>query len=103
MPGRYGEPKPWRAWYNSAEWKRLRAAQLSAEPQCAMCLADNRPWVAATVVDHKRPHRGDKALFFDPENLQSLCKRHHDSDKQMLEKSGRVRVRIGLDGYPVSE
>ena len=33
---------------------------------------------AATVVDHIRPHQGDKALFWDSDNWQPLCKRCHD-------------------------
>jgi 5-methylcytosine-specific restriction enzyme A len=32
----------------------------------------------AEVVDHIQPHRGDRALMYDPLNLQSLCKQHHD-------------------------
>jgi 5-methylcytosine-specific restriction protein A len=41
----------------------------------------------ATIVDHVIPHKGDEKAFFEGE-LQSLCKRHHDSDKQQIEKSG---------------
>lgn len=54
----------------------------------------------ATVVDHKVPHKGDEALFFNPLNLQALCKRCHDSAKQMLEVSG---VLPGCDaaGQPI--
>lgn len=66
-----------------------------------MCWKDGKRVTPANVVDHVKAHKGDETLFFDPSNLQSLCKPHHDSDKQMLEKSGRVRVRIGLDGYPI--
>ena len=43
----------------------------------------------ATVVDHIRPHRGDWALFVDPANHQSLCKRHHDQ-KTAWEQLGRA-------------
>ena len=34
--------------------------------------------IAATIVDHIVPHKGDLALFYDQTNWQSLCKRHHD-------------------------
>ena len=44
--------------------------------------------VAATVVDHKRPHRGDEHLFWDPDNWQALCKAHHDREKQRTERQG---------------
>lgn len=33
----------------------------------------------ATVVDHIKPHRGDKALFWDEHNWQPLCKKCHDT------------------------
>jgi hypothetical protein len=47
------------------------------------------------------PHRGDAVRFWDPDNLQSLCFMHHNSDKQRIDKGGTPKVRIGLDGWPV--
>ena len=55
----------------------------------------------ATVVDHIIPHRGDMTLFWDSANWQPLCKSCHDSDKQMLEKSGEVRNEFTSDGRVV--
>lgn len=54
------------------------------------------------MVDHIKPHRGNELLFFDPTNLQSLCKPCHDGAKQQLEKSGVLR---GCDrtGLPLDE
>jgi len=52
-------------------------------------------------VDHKIPHKGDQALFFDPENVVTLCEHCHNSTKQMMEKSGRTVRMVGLDGYPL--
>ena len=54
----------------------------------------------ATVVDHVIPHRNDQKLFWDSGNWQGLCKLHHDSTKQRIEKGTNV-VQIGLDGFPV--
>jgi 5-methylcytosine-specific restriction endonuclease McrA len=54
----------------------------------------------ANVVDHKRPHRGDEELFFDPDNLDSLCKPCHDGAKQEMEKSGTLRG-CDLQGVPL--
>lgn len=90
--------------YNTAEWKRLRKAQLQAEPCCCMCNDDEGRTERATIVDHKIPHRGDRVLFFDAGNLQSLCKPHHDGKKQSLEKGGTGGVRkrrVGVDGLPL--
>lgn len=55
---------------------------------------------AATVVDHKIPHKGDESLFFDDDNLQSLCKTCHDSAKQRLEKSGSLPG-CDVNGWPL--
>ena len=38
------------------------------------------------VADHKQPHRGDEALFWDVLNLWTLCKPCHDSWKQRQER-----------------
>lgn len=57
-------------------------------------------YVEATVVDHITPHRGDKALFWDSANWQSLCAECHSRFKQIEEKSGRL-VGCGLDGLPL--
>ena len=35
--------------------------------------------VAAQVVDHIIPHRGDETLFWDERNWQSLAKNCHDA------------------------
>jgi 5-methylcytosine-specific restriction protein A len=49
--------------------------------------------VAAVVVDHIRPHKGDRALFWNRGNWQSLCKACHDR-KTALE-DGRWRPATG--------
>jgi hypothetical protein len=65
------------------------------EPLCVMCLQENRRR-PAEVVDHVRPHHGDPNSFILGE-LQSLCRTHHNSSKQRLEKRG-FDTRIGPDG-----
>jgi HNH endonuclease. len=62
--------------YNSPQWKTMRAAQLAKEPWCVDCL-DRNVHTLATEVDHIIPHRGEPALFFDPNNLASRCKPDH--------------------------
>jgi 5-methylcytosine-specific restriction enzyme A len=76
--------------YNTKQWYRMRWNQLQKQPLCEyhLKLAEI---VQATVADHKVPHRGDETLFFDENNLQSLCKTCHDGAKQQLEKSGTLR------------
>lgn len=80
-------------------WHKARNAYLAEHPLCVMCLAMKPSRVtAANVVNHKIPHRGDQELFWDESNWESLCKRHHDSDAQMAEKSGRVRAKFDAQG-----
>jgi len=78
-----------------------------------MCNEQGRT-TAATVVDHIIPHRlkealndGDpvsiakaQKLFWSRSNWQPLCKQHHDSTKQRMEKRGTA---IGCDenGIPL--
>ena len=52
------------------------------------------------VVDHIRPHKGDEVLFFDPANLQAICKECHDSRKQLIERHG-FDPTVGEDGWPI--
>ena len=97
----------WRAGKTTGErgydyrWQKAREAFLRAHPLCEMCRSRDGVVEAASVVDHRVPHRGDQDLFWDQSNWAPLCKRHHDSDKQAEERSGRVRQRIGRDGWPV--
>lgn len=53
-------------------WRRVRLVFLAQHPLCVACL-DIGKTTEAEVVDHIIPHRGDKALFRDPDNWQSLC------------------------------
>lgn len=89
------------ALYKTKDWKRLRANQLKRQPWCELALKQGRK-VKATVVHHKKAHRGDPALFFDPRNLESLSKSAHDTIKQSREKGGKKRA-VGVDGWPINE
>lgn len=77
---------PWRAWYSTARWKRLRWSTLLRDmftcQRCGRVEADT----SLLVADHKTPHRGDPVLFWDAENLQCLCRSCHDGAKQREER-----------------
>ncbi len=60
-----------------ARWRKARKLFLQQHPLCVLCQAEGKI-VAATVVDHIIPHRGDQQLFWDHDNWQSLCERHHN-------------------------
>lgn len=61
-----------------SRWQTARECYLAAHPLCVECQKRGRT-EAATVVDHVTPHKGDKVLFWQSDNWQSLCKRCHDS------------------------
>ena len=68
------------------KWKRERARFLAKNPLCVECQRGDK-LIAATVVDHIIPHKGDQKLFWDRKNWQPLCKRHHDQ-KTVREDGG---------------
>lgn len=77
---------PYRKWYGLQVWKDLSwKVRLAAKFRCAMC-GRHDPNKGGMVADHIKPHRGDRALFFDESNLQCLCKRCHDKVKQSEER-----------------
>jgi 5-methylcytosine-specific restriction endonuclease McrA len=63
-----------------SKWDRERAAYLKANPTCRCCPAP------ATVVDHIKPHRGDRRLFWNRSNWQPLCTSCHSRRKQAEER-----------------
>lgn len=75
------------------KWQRERERFLRDNPLCVFC-QQNGHVVAATVVDHKVPHRGNMVLFWDRNNWQGLCIPCHSSEKQRQE-----REEFGVGGY----
>ena len=64
------------SFYSSRPWRRVRAAFKAAHPLCVEC-EKNGVIKEMEVVDHIKPRRlGGADLKW--ENLQSLCKYHHD-------------------------
>jgi 5-methylcytosine-specific restriction enzyme A len=61
----------------TARWRKRRRIFLAEHPLCEECRRAGKV-VAASVVDHVVPHRGDLTLFWDEANWQALCERHHN-------------------------
>lgn len=61
----------------TGRWQKARIAYLRRNPLCVVCGREGRV-KEATDVDHIIPHKGDRELFWDESNWQSLCKHHHD-------------------------
>lgn len=81
---------PYRRWYKTARWRALRWECLTAASfTCARCNWFGGAKTSDLVADHVRPHRGERDAFFDPGNLQCLCRSCHDRDKQREERTAR--------------
>lgn len=84
--------------YETKQWKLIRINTLQRNGGlCEHCLKNNII-TPAVDVDHIIPHRGNKELFFDLNNLQILCKECH-SIKTISETLG---VGFGLTGSDLS-
>lgn len=92
------EAKAYRRWYNLKAWKVARRTHLARQPLCERCEKAGRI-TAATVVNHRTPHKGDWSLFIDPDNHESLCSPHHDALVQREEARGHV-IGCDADGRP---
>lgn len=67
-----------------SRWQKTRKGYFNKHPLCVFC--ERIGFVTqATVLDHIKPHKGDKKVFWTRDNWQGLCKHHHDSDKAKLE------------------
>ena len=73
------KPTPQDKFYHSTRWRKARGGHLSKHPWCT---ADGCKDIA-TVVDHITPV-ADGGEFWNTDNYQSLCHRHH-SAKTMRE------------------
>jgi 5-methylcytosine-specific restriction protein A len=85
------EPDSWRSDKRTSnqrgytyEWQQARLSFLDENPLCVYCEREGQV-TAACIVDHRIPHRGDKVLFWDRSNWQSLCKPCHDGIKKREE------------------
>ena len=93
----------YRRLYKTAQWQRVRLAQLADEPLCRMCKAQGRITLA-TVCDHIDPKTKETPEGFYAGPFQSLCDdpryRCHSSRKQQQETKG-YSGELGSDGLPV--
>lgn len=72
-------------------WQKARMTYLLNNPLCVVCETKGRV-TSATVVDHIKPHKGNRILFWDESNWQSLCKHCHDrkTAKEMAHVNGKA-------------
>ena len=86
-------------------WQQARARFLREHPLCER--HEQRGYVVpANEVDHRKPHKGDQALFWDESNWCALCKPCHSLKTATEDRGCKPRppkVRIGIDGYQVND
>lgn len=75
------------------QWQKARKSYLTRHPLCVECLKQGK-YVMATDVDHIKPHRGDKELFWDPDNLQSLCHSCHSKKTNAEDRYPEYKYRF---------
>jgi len=66
----------------TSDWQKEAVAYLALHPVCQRegCSTPS------AVVDHIKPHRGDRRLFWDRRNWQALCRPCHSGWKQAQER-----------------
>ena len=95
--------EPWRAWYKTARWQKLRWSILVRDLfTCGWKGCGLTTHVTSQlVVHHKIRHRGNAHLFWSEANLMTVCKACHDGPIQAEEK-GRVgggRLSLKRSGF----
>ena len=97
----------YRRLYYTKQWKHLRKLALTRDGYrcqhkgCGKMLTSGRRWRNSAVVHHLQPHKGDIDLFYDLDNLQSVCWPCHSGDIQSGEALG-YDTQIGDDGWPIA-
>lgn len=67
----------WHRPYDTALRNHLRHHELALHPLCEGCIHSEEV-TEATVVNHRVPRKGMLELFSNLDNLESVCKPHHD-------------------------
>ena len=81
--------------YQTPEWRSLRAQHLRHNPRCRWCGKRER----RMQVDHIKPWKAHPHLALAPGNLQTLCTSCHRTKT----RKGDIDYNptIGTDGWPV--
>ena len=100
---RYDDEK-YKRLINTWRWQQLRRAKLAADPLCEECKKKGRAVRAEQVhhivpIESVRTFEAMKALAYDRNNLQSLCKACHAKIHAEMSYAGRVtrQTRAELD------
>lgn len=99
-PKRNRSAAPWRSWYSTKRWSELRLKVLERDgyicQRSGVVCSGVSPEPNSPVVNHRIPHRGDPALFWDETNLETVTKQVHDTIIQ-AEEQGSLHTRGDWD------
>ena len=80
----------WRGWYKTRRWRELRKAVFLRDhyrcQRSGVLCGGRHPAPDSPVANHKIPHRGDPALFWDIDNIETVSKLVHDGIIQSEER-----------------
>ena len=99
------EAAVYRKLYGLKAWRVVRAKALLRDlytcqhKRCGVSLKKGRTQPQSAVVHHLKPHKGNHDLFFDLDNLQSVCWSCHSGDIQSSEARG-FDVGVNSSGLP---
>jgi 5-methylcytosine-specific restriction enzyme A len=98
------EADEYRKLYKLKAWQRLREQALLRDAftcqRCKCFLKRGTTEPQSAVVHHITAHKGNTDLFFDLDNLQSVCWSCHSGVIQSEEARG-YSTEIGDDGWPI--
>ncbi|WP_430250646.1 HNH endonuclease [Neorhizobium sp. DAR64860/K0K1] len=82
---------PSRKLYNTRKWRALRDEvyrrdEYTCRKTGVICVGKH-PAPNSPVADHIKAHHGDPDLFWDKDNIQTVSKAYHDSQKQREERA----------------
>lgn len=94
----------YKGWYKTPRWRKLRREiylrdKFICQKTGRLCTGrGNDP--DAPIAHHIVAHKGDPELFWDRNNIETVCKEIHDSLIQREEKQG-YQIGHSIDGRPV--
>jgi 5-methylcytosine-specific restriction endonuclease McrA len=63
--------------YNTRRWQKFRRERIAEHPYCARCNGTER-----LEAHHRIKPNGNELLFYDPTNIEILCKKCHWKETQ---------------------
>lgn len=90
--------QPWKAWYKTRRWAELKQAvhvrdNYTCQRTGELC-SGRYPEPNSPVANHKVAHRGDEALFWDINNIETVTKAVHDGLIQREEQATRHTIGV---------